>query len=502
MRNEKLAEGIWLALVGVSMLLLNLCTFNYSDDYPYTYYLHADGLIDITRRVTGMADIVQSQYHHYLLHNGRVLDNGLVQLFMFIDNRPVFAVCNTLVFVGYVFLLQKVAGRRHWSYTLLITGLLLVLLRAFGEALLWMSGALNYLWGGLFNLLFLYYLQRHQTCQRIRTGLMLLPLSLMAGWWQEAFSVGMAAALCLSVVYDWRQKAPWAKAPLMMAAAYWAGTLLLILAPGTLDRMARDGVDSGYMLSHIGRNILYVFGGLRIFWLAVIIAVIRHFRHQQPLRAFCGGNRLLLLAIAGNMLFLMLLGRVANPRAFFGVETLSLLLVLRMQPSWPRYVTALMAVGTLAVYLFVLNLSWRNYQTMQNFLQELQASGDSENIFFDTPRYTSTQVHYLGSLLEFNHHSEVFTCESAYYHKRVMRVMPAKLRQQLYETASFINPANEWRPGKYSTPEMAFYVEPLPADLPLPPSTEEVEYVSFPSGKYLLADKNDRPRKRAAKRKQ
>jgi len=502
MRNEKLAVGMWLALVGVAMLLLNLCTFNYSDDYPYTFYLHADGFIDTARRVTGIVDIVQSQYHHYLLHNGRTLDNGLVQFFMYIDNRSIFAICNALVFVGYVFFLQKAADRRHWSYILLITALLLVLLRAFGETLLWMSGALNYLWGGLWNLMFLYSIQSHQTCQRIGRGLMLLPLSLIAGWWQEAFSVGIAAALCVCIAYDWWQKAPWAKVPLMMAAAYLAGTLLLVLAPGTLDRMDRDGVDTSFMLAHIGNNVLYVICGLRIFWVAVIIALFHHFRHLRPLRISYVENRFLIGCILGNILFLILLGRVANPRAFFGVETLSLLLTLRMLSTWPRCVTVLLAITTVAIYLPVLNMSWRNYQTMQAFLKELNTSGSQENIFFDTPHYSSTQVHYLGSLLEFNHHSAVFPSETAYYHKKVMRVLPKRMRQELYETASFISPANEWKPGKYSTPEMVFYVVPLPATQPLPQSSEDVEYVAFPSGNYMLKDKNDRPHKRKAKRKQ
>lgn len=498
-RHSVLTNGAVLLVMGLAMLLLNLCTFVYSDDYPYAFYLHTDGLIDRARPIGGIVDILQSQYHHYFLANGRLFANGLVQWFMFLDNRFVFGICNTFIFIGYVLFLQKVSERRGRNYSLLIMTLLLVLLRAFGETQLWMSGALNYLWAGFMNLVFLYCMRCCKDSSWLKTYGLLLPLSLLAGWWQEVFSVSIGMALLTRILYRWYRGQKWERIPLMMSVAYLVGTLLLVLAPGTIDRMGRDGMDTGYMLSHLGKNILYVLMALRITWFALVIAVVRHFRKQQSLGEFYRQNRFLLVAIMTGILFLMLLGRVAQPRAFFGVETLAILLVLRQLSPWPKAISTLLALVSLGVYVFVLQISWKNYQTMQAFRKEVMKPG--ENIFFDLPHYSAAQAHYLGSLLELNHHSGCFPLEASYYHKPMLRVLPRRLYQELYLSTSFLAPQNEWQPGEYSSSEMTFSVVPLPADQPLPPSTEESESVSFPSGKYILKDKPHVRRKRMAKRK-
>lgn len=498
--KQKLSvDCLVLSLVGVAFLLLNLFTFTYCDDYPYAFFLNADGVIEPSHRINSISDILLSQYHHYFYANGRILDNGLVQWFMSLNNKHIFDVCNTLVFMGYIFFLQKVSNRQDRKSTILTVALLLGLMRAFGELFLWMSGCLNYLWGGLFNLTFLYELRRHYNDKNITTGWWLILLSLLAGWWQEGFSIGITVALCISIGYEWWCKRPWAAVPLMMAAAYIAGTLLLVLSPGTLDRMARDGADGSYMLSHLGENIVYVLRGMRLFWVAIIIVIIQHFQHKQPFRTFLDNNSFLLIAIVTSILFLMMLGRVAAPRSFFGIETLSLIIVLRLFPSVHKTRNIVLAVIVTIAYLPIVHMSWKNHQTMQVFLQEVRTSG--ENVFFDLPRYSPTQVHYLGSLLELNHHSFIFKLEAAFYGKECMRVLPKRFYQELYLTSSFINPKNEWRPGEYSTHEMVFSVIPLPADQPLPESTEDLEYISFPSGNYLLKDKEGIRKKGMAKRK-
>ena len=488
------AERIILVLTGVAMLLLNLMTFVCSDDYPYSFYLDSDGVIDTSRRVCSMADVIQSQYHHYFFANGRILANGLVQWFMSLDCRAVFGVCNALVFMGYVYLVQMVSGRRGWTYTLLVFVLLLALLRAFGEVFLWMSGSLNYLWAGLLNMAFLLLLQRK------KIPLVAIPLALVAGWWQESFSVSVSVALCIGMAYGWWKKRSWDTMTLLVCAAYIAGTLLLVLAPGTIDRVEREGAGMSLADGHWGVNIIYVLGGMRLFWLLMAVALVQIFRRKLAWSEFVWRNFFIMTAIASGMVFLVLLGRVAAPRAFFAVETLSLVVLLRVLPqSWPKAVNLSLAAVALVIYLPVMVASWKNLQTMRAFQKEVMRS--DENVFFDLPRYSASEVHYLGSLLEMNHHSENFPCEAAYYGKPALRVLPRCLYNELYKTSSFISPEHEWRPREYSTHELPFSVIPFSKDKPLPPSTEDCEYVSFPSGNYLLKDKPDRPMKRMGRRK-
>ena len=509
-QQVKTISWIFLATTGIAMLLLNMCTFNYSDDYPYAFCLLDNGIIDISRRLTGLSEILHSQYNHYFYANGRVMANGLVQLFMSFDNRTVFSVCNTLVFVGYITLLQTISDRRHWFYGLLTVVLLFALLRSFGDTLLWMSGALNHLWGGAINLLFLYLLQRHIDERHPARALILLaPLAFLAGWWQESFSVCIATTLCIFYVYNWRKGHRWSVTPTLMTVCYITGALLLVCSPGTFLRMERDAVGSGISLRHAGTNICYVLLGLRFFWVAVIIALIRQLRHSTPLSDFMRANRFLLTVIAIGIAFLFLLGRAADRRAFFAVETLSLIIVLRqlplgsslrLLPGQRKLVALLLVTVAILAYAPILNISWKNRKVMQQFESAVSTTG--ETVFFDIPHYSHAERHYLGSRLEFNHHSVFFPVEAAYYSKRIIRVLPTFLHKELYQTASFICQQNEERPGEYSTPGLPFYVVPLPAGAPLPHSTEEVEYVSFPSGKYALKERAGIHRKRMTKRRQ
>ena len=475
-----------LLLVGVVFLLLNLLTGLYSDDYAYAFKLLADKTIDLRQPIGSLWDILESQYNHYLIVHGRVLAIGLDQWFLFLKDKHIFDVCNTLVFVGFVWLLQRLGGKQGWTSTLFCAAVLFVFTRAFGDVFLWMTGCLNYLWGAFFNLAFLYVLQRHKEDNRPLGGILPMLLGLAAGWWQECFSIGIATALVTSGIIRWRRKQKCGAVPVMMSVGYLVGTLLVVFAPGTIDRIGREGIDSEFLIAHLLSNILYVLSGLRIFWLFIIFGIVACLRKRQNARNILHENGFLLLATGAEMLFLMMVGRTAESRAFFGVEAFSLVLLLRMIPSWSRAVSIAITAVFVSVSLPILHLNLRNYHTTQSFLDELTVSNGI--VFFDIPHYSRTEIHYLGSRIQMDHHGSLFFREAAYYNKPFIMVLPKRMEQELYHTASFISPKNEIRPGEYSSDDLDFVVVPLPAGKPLPPSSVGREYVSFPSGNYLIVD--------------
>ena len=410
-----------LAGVGLAFLLLNLCTWYYSDDYAYAFRLLADGTMDFSHRVCGVVDVLVSQYHHYMLVHGRAIATGLNQWFLSLDNRGVFAVCNAAVFMGYVYLAQRLSGRRGWGYTLLITALLFVCTRQFGDVFLWQSACVNYLWGGFFNLLFLLLL----SCKKSRSFLWLLPLGLLAvvvGWMQECFSVGMSAALLILGVWRCIRKAPVDVMGTTMIVGYVTGSLLLILAPGTLLRMSRNEIDVHCLSTHFLANALYVLTGLRIFWLYLLVTVFRVTRHQTTWHQLFLTDQLLWCAMLGGIVFLMFLGPVAEPRAFFGVETMALVLLLRQLPSMPVGASVVALCTFIAIYIPVAYVSWRNHTVTQAFFRELSQSPDGV-VYFHVPHYSSFERHYLGSRLVFDEHSELFFRESAFYNKPQIKVI-------------------------------------------------------------------------------
>lgn len=476
-----------LLLAGVAFFLLNRFTWLYCDDYSYAFCITDHGL-DFTRPITGLRDVIVSQYYHFLHSHGRILDIGLDQWFIGMRDKLPFDICNTLVFVGYVWLLQRVARRTKWAYTVLTFVLLVAFLRAFGQVFLWMTGCLNYLWAGFVNLAFLQALRRNATNNSLRHGVLPVIVALVAGWWQESFSVGVIGAMVLFLIYRLWRRQPCAKVPVGMAVAYVLGFIIIIASPGTMARATDEGVFEGAFLYNFVRNFIHVFLGVRIAWLLVITAVVQHFRHRLVWRDFMHDNSFLLLAIAIELLFLLILGPAAEARAFFGVETFSLVLLLRLLPVEPHRATGwLLAVIALAVYLPVLRMTYHNHQVTQAFLRELAPTDGT--VFFDLPKYNHTKRHYLGSLLVTDHRSKIFGQEAAYYGKSRLMVLPSRLKQELYLTSSFITPAHRTADGEYTTPDLDFTILPLPADQPLPEPAEGCEYVSFPSGNYRIKNK-------------
>ena len=472
--------------VGIAFWLLNTMTWLYADDYSYAFFFCAEGGIDL-REPISLSNLLESQYNHYFVKNGRTVVHLLDQFFLCFRNKHVFNLCNALVFVGYIYMLQVIVKRKSWTCTLTIMALLFLLSRSFGQVYLWQSGSLNYLWAGLGNLLFLAAFLRQRRSGNTFAGIVLLLPSLLVGWMQETISIGMAAMTIGILVSDWREKRQLRPAPVLMTAGYMVGTLLIVCSPGTLQRAAASGTNLSYMLTHVPFGIANILLNLRIFWLLAITVAVLAVSHRLSIREFLSDNKYPLLALAAEALFLIPLGRVVEPRALFGIELFSLLMLLRLLPVSSARLGIASAIACVAIYIPVFHLTWENNQMTRAFHQEMMNA--DEAVFFDVPYYHGMQRHYVGSRIDLDHHRTAFNKEFAtYYGKSGILVLPRRYRQELYLTAAFINPSHQCAPGEYTDDDIAFTVVPLPADQALPPSTVDKEYVSFPSGKYLLKD--------------
>ena len=300
-------------------------------------------------------------------------------------------------------------------------------------------------------------------------------------------SVGIIALMAGLLLSDRRHQRGIHLAGAFMLVGYMVGTLLILCSPGTLIRAAASGTDLHYMLTHLPFGLLNIFMNLRLFWLLVIVMAVMHWRRHVAITGFLHDNRFLLLAIAAEALFLLPLGRVVEPRALFGMEMFSMILLLRLLPVTNIHLGRVAAVGYILLYLPVLNIVWQNHRDSQAFHEEMSRS--DEAVFFDVPYYHGMSRHYVGSRIDLDHHRTAFNKEyAAYYGKQGILVLPSRYRQELYLTRSFLTPQHQCAPGVYTDDDITFDIIPLPDDQPLPPSTLDHEYVSFPSGKYLLRD--------------
>ena len=477
---------ITLLVMGVSFGILNWMTWLYADDYSYAFVFCAEGGIDVSQPIS-IGNLCESSWNHYFMKIGRTIVHGLDQLFLCAHNKHVFDVCNTLVFMAFVYMLQLTSDRRNWTYTLFAVAVIFLLSRSFGQVYLWQTGSLNYMWTGLANLLFLWLFHRKRSAHCSISCVLLMLVALVVGWMQETVSVGMAAMLVVMVLMEWRNTHQCPVVWVLMTAGYVVGTLFIIFSPGTLLRAEASGTTVTYMLSHLGFGIINVLLNLRIFWLLVVVVAILKCCHRLSFRGFLRENRLWLLAIVAEGLFLVPLGRVVEPRALFGVELFALILLLRVVTLSPRVLGTISTIALAVGYTMAFKAVWNNHQLSKDFYEQVERSDDGV-VFFDIPYYRGRTRHYIGSRIDLDHHRTAYNQEcAAYYGKRGLLVLPEHYRDDLYYSTRFIHAMNECEPGKYGANDITFFVIPLPAGQ-LPLSTPTREYVSFPSGNYLLED--------------
>ncbi len=142
-RNQNLLFWTALALYFLFFLLLNALTPLVSDDYRYAFSFATD------ERITGFWQIFPSLYRHYFVMHGRTAVHFFTQLMMLLG-KPVFTVCNAAVATALLLGLHRLAvgrGRKNPAVLLGLAGMLFLFTPAFGQTMLWLDGACNYLWG-------------------------------------------------------------------------------------------------------------------------------------------------------------------------------------------------------------------------------------------------------------------------------------------------------------------------------------------------------------------
>ena len=244
--------GLYLAVFLV-MLCFTALTPMIADDYSYCF-----SWVDSTR-ITSPLQIPASMAVHRELTNGRVLAHALVQLIL-LAPKALFNVLNACSAVLLLRLFDRYYADRDLGQRLLLTllGALLLFNRmpAFGQVALWLDGSINYSWGILLFLLFLWpyaalWLGREQKGGRLRS-LGFLFSALLAGAYSENGSLAaLFASCCLTLLTALREKRL-RPLPLAGLGLGLAGYVFLMTAPATRGR------SSGFSVSVVARNFKYI----------------------------------------------------------------------------------------------------------------------------------------------------------------------------------------------------------------------------------------------------
>ncbi len=234
MEKQRGNPGVIAGFAAIFALLLcaNFLTPLCADDYLFCFS-HAHW-----SRITGVGEILPSLAALRQNTNGRVIAHFFVQLFL-LWPRPVFNVLNAgmgtlLFYLLYKYVRSGERGRDGLLF-LFVSGAVFVLLPAFGQVLLWLTGSCNYSWTVVVTFGFLYPFFARFTGRPVKAGLparlLYVALGVLAGAWSENGSLAMLCAAFAFLALLWlREK----KLPRFLTLSFFAaclGFLFLMSAP-------------------------------------------------------------------------------------------------------------------------------------------------------------------------------------------------------------------------------------------------------------------------------
>ncbi|MDR1389831.1 MAG: DUF6056 family protein [Treponema sp.] len=187
-------------LVVALFFVLNVFTPLIADDFSYSF------VFGTGERVSSISDIFISQYHHYMTWGGRNVAHFLTQLFLFIGNKHVFNIFNTLIYCFFILLIQFHAcgslKKKNSLFFIAINVMLWFLVPAWGQNFLWLTGSCNYLWMTTIVLFFLVPYRKRNADSVYRLNIpfscLFFILGILTGWTNENSS---AAVLFLLIAY-------------------------------------------------------------------------------------------------------------------------------------------------------------------------------------------------------------------------------------------------------------------------------------------------------------
>lgn len=332
----------WVVLLAacVVMYVMNTLTPFKEDDMAYSVIPSGS-----------LREFCSSLVDHFMTTNGRFAD-VVANLFCAVLGKPVFNVCNALVFGLMAHLVALLsAGRRSLMALTLFLAVVGVCYPVPGETMLWVAGSCNYLWAVTASLALIYYLLNHKDGPLGwgRAALLLLG-AFVAGNFNEATSFGVFAGLFLYYAFN-RRKVD--RRVVIAMVGYLLGVVMIVASPGAWSRLAEESGEANTGLIGLLSSHWYIFNE-------------KMWRFYTPLTA-CAAGLVVLLSKGFGMvrrsmwtylfvclvLFMFAMGfRVINERAYAALVTVGFIITARtacwLLSRWP-WARIAVAAGALAM---------------------------------------------------------------------------------------------------------------------------------------------------------
>ena len=248
-KKEKILKFSLICIfVFICIFLLKRVTIYTGDDYMNHFFFEQGRVSSSSRRLSGITDIPASMRNHYQSFNGRIVAHSIIQFFMLFD-KSIFNICNSIAYVvvGILLLFNIQPIYKKWKawHLVLVYLFMWLCLPDFGLSVLWVSGAVNYLWMSMLLLgLMAFYRYHHETPQKMSRrpiewlkAILIIPLAFICGWSSEnggGAVIGLVFLIILIWVYEKRHIPVWAVSGWLASCV---GFLFLLKAPSSAAKM-------------------------------------------------------------------------------------------------------------------------------------------------------------------------------------------------------------------------------------------------------------------------
>lgn len=287
-----------------------------NDDYGYAFIWDGEhggnlagmefGSFDIERRerVDSFGDIAQSMWSHYFTWGGRIFAHTLIQFFVWIG-KPYFNVANALIFIGLTATIIFLAGawkKFSCAKLLWIFFCLFMLMPLSVVTMIYLTGAVNYMWMAFFQLLFLApyvkALRTNSASKSARAVVVMMVLGFLAGGSNEA---GALTTICLTIFLTGLAifrglLRPWMTAGLGAAIA---GCALMMFSPGNFMRLELEHPNFTYTAEIFFEHLTGAFVTILGVDLIALIPLFAYFLRRRGGRLTTSEILMLAFATAG-----------------------------------------------------------------------------------------------------------------------------------------------------------------------------------------------------------
>lgn len=302
--HSKVSLFVFLIVLAALFFAISYYTPMQSDDFWYHCVTEKNGayVFHTSNRIETFSELVQSVYNHRYVGNGRLADVFCYTLLYIGGGKGmVTSMVSTLVILLHLLIYSRLCfGKVSLIGCVVVLVSSIIFLPFLSGTVLWFSGSLNYLWGGVWLGLFLLLIKQ---CNQGKVWLTCAAIiALICGWWHEALGLCLGGAVFVLFCRDYWKHKKVSVSYVIIGACLAMGLLVVLSAPAIWDRALNEvNEEVSGLFERVALPYMKLFArcapGLIIF--AIVVLVNRFKNLNNFTTYFIIGNILLIGAFGG-----------------------------------------------------------------------------------------------------------------------------------------------------------------------------------------------------------